>query len=125
MHALRSFVQPRFVPLLLLMIAGGYAVILAELMITNHTEGIQLVGVIASALGIVLALVGMFMRGGAATAVAVVLIVLSLSGVGGVINHASSDDGGETVPPPLAPLSLAGLSLMGAVVVLTKPEEQP
>ena len=33
-------------------------------------------------------------------------------------------EGGEETPPPLAPLSLAGLSLMGAAVLLAKQDQR-
>jgi hypothetical protein len=38
--------------------------------------------------------------------------------------QAGERDEADAVPPPLAPLSLAGLSLMGAVVILGVPEER-
>ena len=165
MQSIQFFVQRRYWTLMMLFLIGGFAMLLAELVITNHTEGIQLVAVAASLGGLVLAVVGLIASPKLWPVVAALFLLLSLTGIIGVVEHIESggeegerasrpalttsassaaaavslrlqgggdyDDGparesgaggfqpgGENVPPPLAPLSLAGLSLMGTVVLL-------
>lgn len=167
MQSIQSFVQRRYWTLMMLFLIVGFAMLLVELVITNHTEGIQLVAVAASLVGLVLAGVGLIASPKLRPIVAVLFLLLSLTGVIGVIEHneaggeegeraarpaltananasgaavalSRSLQGGdndndtpptrdfgdfqgpprEQAPPPLAPLSLAGLSLMGTVVLL-------
>ncbi|MEZ4767449.1 MAG: hypothetical protein R2844_03380 [Caldilineales bacterium] len=165
MQSIQSFVQRRYWTLMMLFLIGGFAMLLVELVITNHTDGIQLVAVAASLAGLILAGVGLIASPKLRPIVAVLFLVLSLTGVIGVIEHqeAGGEEGeraarpalttnasasgaaialsrslqggdgdedspptrdfqgpppGESAPPPLAPLSLAGLSLMGTVVLL-------
>lgn len=149
MESLKAFVQRNLFPLLMLLIAGGFAIIVLELLWTGHWDGLQMIGLIASITGVVLGLAALFVKGSGRVVLAVLFLVLSLTGLVGVFEHneerteggeasrtpvlvAASGDtmqpvayrvqenekgGGEAIPP-LAPLSLAGLSLMGAVVLL-------
>ena len=165
MQSIQSFVQRRYWTLMMLFLIGGFAMLLAELVITNHTDGIQLIAVVASLAGLVLAGVGLIASPKLRPIVAVLFLLLSLTGIVGVIEHQDAGgEGGEraarpalttsasasgaaaavtrnlqggdgdndtppnrdfrgrpgqqSAPPPLAPLSLAGLSLMGTVVLL-------
>ena len=165
MQALGRWVQKSFFTLFMLMLAAGFGTLLAELLLTNHTDGIQLVAVVASVAGLVLILAALFVRGRMATGVAVLLLLLSVTGLIGTFEHleggeeagerasvqrveavgnqqvalrldddeenegAERDRGGQEAsegeegesegnPPPLAPLSLAGLSMMGALGIV-------
>jgi hypothetical protein len=153
MSTIQTFVQRRSASLMLLLISGGYMMLLAELLITNHTQGPQLVGVIASSVGLLLTLIALFVSGKARNWVALFLLVLSVSGLLGAYQHnaalnaeptalaatvnadsltqpiadrlqAAPDAAGSgserSAVPPLAPLSLAGFALMGAVATLSK-----
>ncbi|HRX02478.1 MAG: hypothetical protein KDI07_09190 [Anaerolineae bacterium] len=148
----------------MLFLFGGFAVLLAELLITNHTDGIQLVAVAASLIGMILAVIGLVASPKFRRVVAVLFLLLSVTGIIGVIEHNEGGEEGEraqrpalttsasgavadvslrlqggdtdndgpppgfgangfrpeggSAPPPLAPLSLAGLALMGTVVML-------
>lgn len=159
MASLRSFVQRRWQPLLLLLLAGGFAITVVELLLTGHVKGIQLVGVIAPSAALICVLIGLFAHGSLRTAMAVALLVVSLAGLLGTWEHfeeggkqgsvpALAAQGGEYQPvrlaaasveqeggefregpgggnpPPLAPLAISGLALMGAVVLLV-PENRP
>ena len=163
MQAIRRFVQAQFFVLLMLMLAGGFAMLLAELLWTEHTDGIQLVGAIASVVGLVLTLAALVVRGRAAMTLAVLLLLLSVTGLIGTFEHleeggeargeaqrvgvavnqqiaftdddddraAATQEGGEregeegeAVPPPLAPLSLAGLSIFGVLAILGAPRKE-
>ena len=120
------------------------------------------------AVGLLCVLAGFFAKGGLRIAVAVVLVLVSFSGVVGVYQHYESRSGGEEaallqpqaaqagytmvsdrsegavarapaqegdesgegaeggggeVPPPLAPLSIAGVSLMAALVIFAKEDK--
>ena len=166
MSVLESWVQRRLAVLLLGMLAGGFAILLVELLLTDHVNGVQLVAVAASVAGLVLTLAAMVVRGRARYGVAALLLVLSATGLLGAYEHfeersgeeaavpslvasapanqliafhaQDNDDDGppqseqgesgergeregeeaEGTPPPLAPLSLSGLSLMGVIVTL-------
>lgn len=164
MARLQSFTRKYMTTLLLLFLAAGFAVIVAELTLSKHYEGVQLVGLISAIVGLVVALWGLIAKGGTRIALAWVMVVLALAGVVGVFEHnesggeeaarpaaiaaagtntnislgtpgvaQDSDDApvpagagaqtssdSETKPPPLAPLGLSGLALMGAVVLLAK-----
>jgi hypothetical protein len=159
MRDLQKWLQRNFYGVLMLLLAGGFVMVLVELLITDHTDGTQLVGVVASGVGVVLTLAALFVGGSARRIVAGLLLVLSLTGVLGTWEHfeegreggeamrpaavalanqpasfqldedeneeqeAAGESEGEAVPPPLAPLSLAGLSLMAALVILGTPEK--
>jgi hypothetical protein len=165
-NKLQSFVQAYFHQILMLLLAGGGLMVLVELLWTGHTDGIQLVGVIASALMVVLAIVGLFAHGTLRVTLAVLFVLLSITGLVGVLEHNEAEgeadvpalvvnradagmmpisyrslapqqedeegeagevteagEAGESAPPPLAPLSLSGLALMGAVVLLGRRDD--
>ncbi len=153
--SLQTLVQRHVWSLLMLLIAGAFALLLVELIVTQHTDGIQLVAVGASAIGLILAGVSLLAPPSWRRALAVLFLALSLTGVIGVVEHQEARNkdrreaalvapsgnttiriadsqqegggrgerfgppgGGESGPPPLAPLSLAGTSLMAAVLLL-------
>jgi len=162
MNMLQNFVQRRYAPLMLLLIAGGFVMMLVELIMLDHTDGIQLVAVIATTAGLLLALAALLAPAKWRSGVAVLFVLLSVTGLVGAYEHyeegageeaeahlvmpsvennanlniaynaqeaAESEDEeageeageeGEAAPPPLAPLSLAGFGLMGAVATLGK-----
>jgi len=121
--------------------ALGFAFILIELVMMGHTGGPRMISVIACALGVVLALAGMF-ASGARKIIAILFVVLALTGLFGFMAHggakgfrqnmaasAQSQIGDNqalqravrsfsNMPPALAPLILTGLSLFGAAVTL-------
>ena len=180
MTSLQATVRRHLTPILLLLLAGGYLVILGELVMYQHWDGAQLIGFSATVLGLLAVLLGLFAKGGLRIGLAVLLVILSISGLIGVYEHyetraedglaaqpvlaqagtgsyltiayhpnaerviqqegdndedrpAASGEAGEvgeaggeaeTPPPPLAPLSLAGLSLMGAAILLAKRDDR-
>lgn len=172
MSKLETMVRRNLITILLLLLLGGFAMLLAELLITNHVDGIQNVANVASLVGAVAILLGFFAKGTFRHLLVLLLLVLSLSGLLGAWEHLQSREGHDEarVPaalstrsetfqtisnrigtdtqgttqqeageqqqnmpsegsrprlpgggaPPLAPLSLSGLSLMGAVLLLAK-----
>ncbi len=164
MAGLQSFTRKHLTTLLLVLLAGGFAVLLAELLLYKHFEGLQLVGLFSTIVGLLAALWGLVAKGGTRIALAGVMVLLAVAGVIGVLQHngGGSDDeaarpaaisaagananislgapgvtqdsdeapvpqdesarpeGDAGTPPPLAPLGLSGLALMGAVVLLAK-----
>ena len=187
MTSLQATVRRNLLPILLLLLAGGYLVVLIELFLYRHWDGVQLIGFAATAVGLLAVLLGLFAKGGLRIGLAVLLAIVSLSGLIGTYEHfesrseggeaarpalaqadaganlaivyrpaadtqaasAQDDDeageggeaaaageagegreggeageAGEETPPPLAPLSLAGLSLMGAAVLLAKQDQR-
>lgn len=185
MTSLQATVRRNLIPILLLLLVGGYLVILAELFLYRHWDGAQLIGFSATIIGLLAVLLGLFAKGGLRIGLAVLLAIVSLSGLIGTYEHYESrseggeaarpalaqaqvganlavayrpadaqavpaqadneegeggeaaaagetgkaseggerGEGGGEVPPPLAPLSLAGLSLMGAAVLLAKQDQ--
>lgn len=88
MQSVQNFVQKNLFSLLLLVTAGGFAMLLAELMLMGHTAGDQQIGAIAAAIGLLLALVGMVAKGNLRYLLVVLFLVLSVSGIYGTIEHA-------------------------------------
>jgi hypothetical protein len=167
MSKLQRFLAQRQETILLLLLAGGFAVVLGELVLYRHWEGTQLIGFSATVVGLLAVLIGIFVKGTLRTVIGLLLVVLSISGLLGARQHleeaggearsprpalvqqrtlagaqeiayrpgalAQEEDeegetgegrgGSETVPPPLAPLSLSGLALMGAVILLAKRDD--
>ncbi len=173
MTGLQAMVRRNLITILLVLLLGGFVMLLAELLITNHVDGIQNVANVASIVGAAAILLGFFAKGMFRHLLVLLLLVLSLSGLLGAWEHLESSEGGEAqapaalavrsdgyqtisngagadvertlqdddegeeareggeggereggegAPPPLAPLSLSGLALMGAVVLLAKPD---
>ncbi len=173
MTNLQVIVRRYLTPILLLLLAGGFLVVLGELYLYRHWQGTQLIGFAATVIGLVAVLLGLFAKRGLRIGLAVLLALVSVAGLIGTYEHFESRseeseaarpslvqvsaaanmtvayrpsadgermaaqeggetgetgegsegggrEGGEEVPPPLAPLSLAGLSLMGAAVLLAK-----
>jgi hypothetical protein len=168
MRSLISFIHDKLYLIIMLLIAGGFVTLLAELLWTDHTRGIQMVAVYAGIAGIVLGLAAIFLKGGARLAVAGLFLALSITGLIGVWEHNEARSGEEEAfqrpaatgflpvsnqlqesnennessesgesgeagergefpggpggprpedqAPPLAPLGLSGLALIGAVV---------
>ena len=138
-----------YLPELVLIGAGdGFAVTLAELLSTGHSEGTQVIAVIAAAIGAALCLIGLLARSRMILrALAIGLLLLAISGPVGVFLHVGGEADAAEAPrpiegvstfdgdedededegegededeggvPPLAPLGLSGLGLLGAVGV--------
>ncbi len=87
MNRVQTFVRSHLTNLILISLAGGFLLLLAELLLAGHTEGVQLVGLGASVLGIVLALVGIAAKGRARNALAALFLVLAISGLVGAFEH--------------------------------------
>lgn len=133
------------VELVLLANAVAFSVLLAELAILGHSDGIQRVAPVAASTGVVLSLAALFLRGPARYATAAAFVVLSAAGLIGVAQHLgeSGDDDDESEqaqvrsradedddeedgdeedddddPPLLAPLALSGSAMLGVLASL-------
>ena len=187
MTSLQATIRRYLTPILLLFLAGGFLVVLGELYLYRHWQGTQLIGFAATVIGLVAVRLGLFAKRGFRLGLAILLVLISISGLIGTYEHFESrseegreaarpalaqtvqseqlaaatnitiayqpagaermgtqeggeggegaeageapgrgeggeggERGGEQAPPPLAPLSLAGLSLMGAAVLFAK-----
>ncbi len=135
MTHLANLVQARFPTLVLVGVAAGFGMLLAELLLTGHTEGVQRIAVLTSVLGIGLGLMALWVSGSLRGLVIAAFALLALAGVYGALEHREGADEreaqtqvrfvrereeGEATPPPLAPLSLSGLALLGALATLAK-----
>ncbi len=128
--------KKRFPEVVLLWSAVSFFVLLLELLLTNHTEELQLVGVIAALAGTIAAIAGL---GSPALrrAALVVLFLVALAGVAGTLVHwregaeekaeyayeydeDEAYEEGEGAPPPLAPLGLAGTALLAGLAILVR-----
>ena len=152
MKGLQDFVQKHLFTLLLLLIAGGFVMLLVELILMGHTEGTQLVAVVACAIGLIFTIGGFFANSKMRHLLVVLFLLLAISGLYGTLEHtekreervaettgvtitASGSDEGDalgqelvgefqTFPPALSPLGLSGFSALGAVALLGKKEEK-
>ena len=126
----------RFADLVLVGAAVGFLVILAELLLMEHWDGLQRLAPAAAAAGAAACLLAVIVHGRARYALAAFLGVLSLAGFYGFYLHMEErggfsarafDEGspqgtpgpdGEQRrggPAPLAPLSVAGTALLGSL----------
>ncbi|KGQ22542.1 hypothetical protein [Thermus filiformis] len=145
---MRETLRERFPEMVVLFVALGFFVTLAELLLMGHTEGVQAVAPLAAGVGVVGAGLGLVAPRARSWALALLLGV-SLAGLFGLVQHLEEglegkeglrpgafrlvdeegayypggyeeyekDEKGEGAPPPLAPLSLAGLGLLGAAAL--------
>ncbi|WP_114312310.1 hypothetical protein [Thermus caldifontis] len=144
---MREVLEKRFPELVTLFTAFGCLTLLAELLLTGHTEGIQALAPLAAGLGALAALAGLGMRAGRPWAIGLLLLVGGM-GLVGLVQHMEEaletgvpatvqlvDEEGreypaypglgepgekETPPPPLAPLALSGLGLLGALALYVR-----
>lgn len=135
-----SWIRKRFPVLVMLWISGSFGMLALELLMTGHTEETQILGVLASAAGALIALLAVFvprLRVGWLVG----FLVVGLFGLVGTALHweeagesdgaaytaARYDDdegeGEEAAPPPLAPLGLTGLAALGGLALYARDEE--
>ncbi len=101
MAGIQSFARKNLTTLLLLLLAGGFGLILAELFLYDHFKGMQLVGFVSTLVGLVLVLWGLFAKGRVRVWLASLLVVLSVTGLVGVLEHSESRNGDEGARPAL------------------------
>lgn len=142
-----SWLQDRFPELVVGMVVGAFALTLGELLLMGHSEGKQIIGMVMSAVAMGALVLGLLVGPRIRKVLLGVLCVVALSGVFGTIEHVEeaqehrenaererqelalsspSEDGeaheeGKTHgPPPLAPLSVSGLALMGGLGLIAR-----
>lgn len=138
-----SWLQERFPQVVGVMVAGGFALTVGELLLMNHTEKAQLIGVAMSGVGMVAALLGVVTPHRFRKLLVALLIVVAGSGLFGVYEHfeeaqehrekaqkeyAAALARGEEPdskakkqdPPPVAPLSVTGLAMLGGLGLLAR-----
>jgi hypothetical protein len=138
LQSMQTLVRRQFHPLIMSMIAGGFLLLLVELVLYQHYESLQLLGMGAVVIGLIASLLGIGARGSLRTALIVVFLVVSLSGVLGLWFHnverigggarisggEESEEGeGEMSPPVLASLSVSGLCVFGATMLLARRDD--
>lgn len=148
---MRELLEKRFPDLVALMVALGFMTLLAELLLTGHTEGLQVLAPVAAGVGAGLTALGLLVPRLHLPSLAALLLV-GASGLVGLVVHLEESlegagkgwvqtvdeegyayleypqeaEGGqageepEGNPPPLAPLSLSGLGLLGALALYVK-----
>jgi len=141
----QSLIRSHLPELVLVGAGGGFAITFVELLVSDHGEGTQAIGLIAAGIGAALCLIGLLVRSRIILrTLAIGLLLLSISGPVGVFLHAGGeveaseapsaiedgpalngdedddDDDDDEGVPPLAPLGLSGLALLGAAGVLAR-----
>lgn len=109
MDNLSAWTRRHFVTLMLVFTAGGFVVVLAELLLERHYEGVQLIAPVSAGLGFALALFALARRG--TLPVALLFLTLSATGLFGTLEHFEErTEGGPTAEaassgtPPAAQL---------------------
>lgn len=139
-----SWLQVRFPEVVGVLVVGGFVMTLGELVLMGHTQKSQLIGVAMSGVGLLAAVLGTVVGHRLRKALIAVLIVVAGSGLFGVYEHyeeaqehrekalkeqALLAERGEAPdpekskkhgPPPLAPLSVSGLALLGGLGLLAR-----
>lgn len=133
-----SLLQRSFPQVVLLMAAGAFALTLAELLLMGHNEKGQIVGLVTTALGMLLSLAGVAASGVWRKVVVGLLALVALEGLAGTAFHRFGDpaerheaasavsqppkETHDEHAPPLAPLSVTGLALLAAAAIGAKPQ---
>lgn len=144
------WLQERFPEVVGVLVIGGLALTLAELLLMGHTEKKQMLGVVMTVVAMGLTGLGLLVGPTLRKGLAIALLVVAAGGVYGVVEHleevaehrekaqaretrvvvqladfdkADREKKGdheeeEHGPPPLAPLSVSGLALMGSLGLL-------
>lgn len=152
LDSFQTFIQRRWYTLMMLIIGVGFVTLIIELLGYQHWEGFQLIGLSAIAIGAIVSFVAIGASASLRKTLGLVFLVLALVGLIGTVLHngkrltgqaadmpvpppAAADgqapapgegpEGGRLrmPPPPLAPLSMSGFCILGAVVVLGRREE--
>ncbi|SDF48907.1 hypothetical protein SAMN04488243_1666 [Thermus arciformis] len=141
---MRPWLRKRLPDLVVLFGLGGLFLTGLELLLMDHTEGVQLLAPLAAFLGALLAGLGMAFKRWALV-LGLALALLAPVGLFGFLQHLEGgleaeapaayrwvdeegegwEEGageGEGTPPPLAPLSLSGLALLAALGLYTREE---
>jgi hypothetical protein len=101
MHPLTPFIRRNFTTLVLWSVLAGFALMLAELLITEHYDGItQLIAPLSCGVGILLVGAAL-LRWPGRSGIAVLLLLLSLTGLFGAFEH--FEEGGEEEGEARAP----------------------
>ena len=142
-----SWLQERFPEVVGLMVAGGFALTLGELFLMGHTEKSQMIGMGMSGAGLLTALLGAVLAPRFRKALLGLWIVVAASGLFGVYEHFEEaqehrekarleararpaageatehekhSKGEKHGPPPMAPLSVTGMAMLGGLGLLAR-----
>lgn len=85
-------IQTMFPTAVLLVLAGGFALNLAELLLMHHGHGKQAIALWATGLGTALSLVGLFAKGKLRDAVVLGFLAVMATGVLGTVFHLKGDE---------------------------------
>ena len=133
---MQRFVRETLPELILAAVAIGFLVLFLELAITRHNEGAQIIGIVGALAGTLAALLGF---GGRTLRFFALLLfaLVALAGAAGTAVHVLSLEEAyeyeeyeyryspeKAPPPPLAPLGLSGLALIGALAVIARSDEK-
>lgn len=102
MNSLKQLVSRNFYTIMYLLIAGSFLGLAAELVWTGHWEGIQRVGLVASGVGALLALVALIASAQLRTILAVLFLALSITGIVGAVEHNEERNEEATAPVIMA-----------------------
>jgi hypothetical protein len=104
MNPLVTYVRRNFTTLVLWSVLAGFALMLAELLITEHYDGItQLIAPLSCGVGILL-IAAALLRWPGRSSIAVLLLLLSLTGLFGAFEH--FEEGGEEEGEARVPASI-------------------
>ncbi len=146
--SVQTFVQRRYYGLLMSILGLDFVMLFFELLGYRHWQGLQIIGLATVVLGAIASFVAIGANASLRKGLAVLFLVLSLAGIIGVWEHNEERLGGAGerrppvaaqqnrqvgqrppegdfhIPPPtLAPLSLSGFCILGAVVLFGRRDD--
>lgn len=142
-NTLQTFIQRRLYVLMMVMIGIGFVTLVIELTGYQHWEGFQLIGLSAIVVGALVSFIAIGANASLRKTLGIVFLVLAFIGLLGTVLHNANKLTGQSDearrPPPtaiegepgefrmpapaLAPLSMSGFCILGALVVLGRKDE--
>ena len=108
MNKLSTWTKDHFITLILAFTAGGFLFILAELLLERHWGGVQTIAPVSAVLGFVLVLLALTGRRG--VPVIVLLLLLSITGLFGTVEHFEQRTEEHDGPPEASQVALQTVS---------------
>lgn len=98
MQTLDRLVERHHYKVMMLLLTAGFAMLLAELLLDGHTDGVQLIAVFAAVFGLLFGFVALFAQGTLRYGLVALFLLLSVSGLVGTYEHYEARDEEAAAP---------------------------